>query len=167
MPRVRRAFNFAFDFEEMNKQIFFGQYKRISSYFDGTELASSGLPQGRELEILETVRDKVPAEVFTTPYTNPVGGNPEAVRQNLREALRLLKEAGYEVRDRKLVDARQEAGSRRIAGRGSELRAGDAFLQAVAGTPRHRRHRSASSTTRNMKTGCASLDFDIVTSMLA
>ena len=75
-PRVRRALNFAFDFEEMNKQIFFGQYKRISSYFDGTELASSGLPEGRELEILETVRAEVPAEVFTKPYTNPVGGNP-------------------------------------------------------------------------------------------
>jgi microcin C transport system substrate-binding protein len=104
--RVRRALNFAFDFEEMNKQIFFDQYKRISSYFDGTELASSGLPQGRELEILETVRTQVPAEVFTTAYTNPVGGNPEAVRENLREALRLLKEAGYEVRDRKLVDAK-------------------------------------------------------------
>ena len=58
-PRVRRALNFAFDFEEMNKQIFFGQYKRISSYFDGAEeLASSGLPQGRELEILETVRSR-------------------------------------------------------------------------------------------------------------
>ena len=51
-PRVRRAFNFAFDFEEMNKQIFFGQYKRIASYFEGTELASSGLPEGKELEIL-------------------------------------------------------------------------------------------------------------------
>ena len=105
-PRVRRALNFAFDFEEMNKQIFFDQYKRISSYFDGTELASSGLPQGRELEILEGVRAEVPAEVFTTAYTNPVGGNPEAVRENLREALRLLREAGYEVRDRKLVDTK-------------------------------------------------------------
>ena len=62
-PRVRRAFNFAFDFEEMNKQIFFGQYKRIASYFDGTELASSGLPEGKELEILQTVHDKVPPEL--------------------------------------------------------------------------------------------------------
>jgi microcin C transport system substrate-binding protein len=104
--RVRRALNFAFDFEEMNKQIFFNQYKRVSSYFDGTELASSGLPQGRELEILETVRPEVPPEVFTTAYTNPVGGSPEAVRDNLREALRLFKEAGYEVRDRKLVDTK-------------------------------------------------------------
>jgi microcin C transport system substrate-binding protein len=103
--RLRRAFNYAFDFEEMNKQLFFGKYKRINSYFEGTELASSGLPQGQELAILETVRDKVPAEVFTAPYVNPVGGNPEAVRANLRESARLLKEAGFEVRDRKLVDA--------------------------------------------------------------
>ncbi|MET0676858.1 MAG: extracellular solute-binding protein, partial [Bradyrhizobium sp.] len=107
--RVRRALNFAFDFEEMNKQIFFGQYKRISSYFDGTELASSGLPEGAELAILETVRADVPAELFTKPYTNPVGGNAEAVRENLREATRLLKEAGYEVRERKLVDSKTGA----------------------------------------------------------
>ena len=51
-------------------------------------------PRGRELEILETVRAEVPAEVFTTPYSNPVGGNPEAVRSNLREGMKLFKEAG-------------------------------------------------------------------------
>lgn len=105
-PRVRRALNYAFDFEEMNKQIFFNQYKRIGSYFEGTELASSGLPEGRELEILEIVRAEVPAEVFTKPYSNPVGGSPEAVRENLREALKLFKEAGFEVRERKLVNAK-------------------------------------------------------------
>jgi microcin C transport system substrate-binding protein len=105
-PRLRRAFNFAYDFEEMNKQIFFGQYTRINSYFEGTELASSGLPQGQELEILETVRDKVPAELFTKEYTNPVGGSAENVRANLREGMRLLKEAGYEVRNQKLVNAK-------------------------------------------------------------
>jgi microcin C transport system substrate-binding protein len=104
-PRVRRAFNFVFDFEEMNRQLFFGQYKRIASFFEGTELAATGVPSGKELEILETVRDKVPDELFTKPYTNPVGGNPEAVRNNLREALRLFREAGYEVKDTRLVDA--------------------------------------------------------------
>src|SRR5215472_8865953 len=105
-PRVRLAFNYVFNFEEMNKQIFFGQYKRIASYFAGTELAATDLPAGRELELLEAVRDKVPAEVFTKPHKNPVSGNPEAVRNNLREALRLLKQAGYEVRDQQLVKAK-------------------------------------------------------------
>jgi microcin C transport system substrate-binding protein len=104
--RVRRAFNFAFDFEEANKNLFFGLYQRPNSFFSGTELASSGLPTGKELEILETVRDKVPAEVFTTPFTNPVNGTQEAVRANLREALRLLTEAGYELRGRQLVNRR-------------------------------------------------------------
>ena len=103
-PRVRRAFNFAFDFEEMNKQVFFGQYKRISSYFEGTELASSGIPEGKELAILDTVRDKIPADLFSKPYTNPVGGNQEANRNNLREALALLHDAGYEIRNTKLVN---------------------------------------------------------------
>jgi len=103
-PRVRLAMNYAFDFEEMNRQIFFGQYKRIASYFEGTELAATGLPEGKELEILATVRDQVPPEVFTKPYTNPVGGSPENVRANLREGIRLLREAGYEIRNQKLTN---------------------------------------------------------------
>ena len=105
-PRVRLAFNYAFDFEEMNKQIFYGQYKRIASYFEGTELAATGVPTGRELELLETVRDKVPADVFKKPYVNPVNGNPEALRDNLREAIKLFRQAGYEVRDQQMVDAK-------------------------------------------------------------
>ncbi len=105
-PRVRLAFNYAFDFEEMNKQIFFGQYKRIASYFAGTDLAATGLPTGRELDLLEKLRDKVPADVFKKPYANPVGGDPAAVRGNTREALRLFKEAGYEVRDQQMVNAK-------------------------------------------------------------
>jgi microcin C transport system substrate-binding protein len=109
-PRVRRAFNLALDFEEMNKQFFFGTYKRISSYFDGTELASSGLPSGLELEILNTVRDQVPSEVFTEEYKNPVGGSAENVRNNLREATRLLREAGWEIRNQRLVNVKTGEG---------------------------------------------------------
>ncbi|HWL30848.1 MAG TPA: extracellular solute-binding protein [Xanthobacteraceae bacterium] len=105
-PRVRRAFNLAMNFEEINKQYFYGQYHRVNSYFEGMELASSGLPAGEELAILETVRDKVPPEVFTTAYANPVNGSPEAVRGNLREATRLLREAGHEVRDGKLINTK-------------------------------------------------------------
>jgi microcin C transport system substrate-binding protein len=105
-PRVRRAFNFAFNFDEMNRQLFYGQYHRITSYFEGTELACSGLPQGKELEILNTVRDQVPPEVFTKPYANPQGGDPQKVRNNLREALKLFREAGYVIRNTRLVDAK-------------------------------------------------------------
>ncbi len=104
--RVRRAFNFALDFEEMNKQLFFGQYKRIDSYFFGTELACSGLPAGKELEILETVRADVPPEVFTAPYTNPAGGSQQAQRDNLRAAFALLRDAGYEIHDTSLINTK-------------------------------------------------------------
>ena len=104
--RLRRAFNFAFDFERINNEIFYGQYKRIASYFDGTELAASGLPVGRELEILETVRAEVPREVFVMPYWNPVARNANAFRNNLLEARRLLEAAGFNVRDLKRVDTR-------------------------------------------------------------
>jgi microcin C transport system substrate-binding protein len=104
--RLRRAFNYVFDFEEMNKQIFFGQYKRIASYFEGTELAARGLPDGLELDILKSVKEPMPPEVFTTAYTNPVNGSAEAVRSNLREAIRLMREAGYELKDRRLTNAK-------------------------------------------------------------
>ncbi|WP_321500263.1 extracellular solute-binding protein [Breoghania sp.] len=102
--RVREALNYAFDFETVNRTTFYGQYKRIASYFAGTELASSGLPQGKELEILESVRDLVPASVFTTPYENPVGGSTGAMRANLKKAVNLLKEAGYGLKGRQMVN---------------------------------------------------------------
>ncbi|MFG1477306.1 extracellular solute-binding protein [Xanthobacter sp. V4C-4] len=107
-PRVRRALNYALDFEAMNHALFFDQYKRISSFFSGTELASSGLPQGRELDILTGVKALVPPQVFTTAYANPASPDEEARRANLREAARLLKEAGWEVKNRKLVNAKGE-----------------------------------------------------------
>ena len=105
-PRLRRALNFAFDFEELNRTIFYDQYERIDSYFYGLEdLRWHGLPEGEELEILESVRDLVPESVFTEEYVNPVFGDPQAQRANLREALRLLGEAGYTLDGNRLVDA--------------------------------------------------------------
>jgi microcin C transport system substrate-binding protein len=94
-PRVRQAFNLAFDFEWAATNLFYGQYKRLGSYFENSELASRGLPQGLELEILNSVKDKVPAEVFTTEYKNPVAGSTEASRTNLRAASKLLADAGW------------------------------------------------------------------------
>lgn len=103
-PRVRQAFNYAFDFEWLNTNIFYGQYQRTGSYFENSDLAAAGLPEGKELEILEKVRDQVPPEVFTTVYENPVGGDTRKQRENLRKATQLLKEAGWEVRNGVLVN---------------------------------------------------------------
>nr|WP_245414302.1 extracellular solute-binding protein [Mycoplana dimorpha] len=103
--RVRQALNYAFDFEELNKTVFYGQYKRVNSYFFGTELASSGLPEGKELEILNELKDKVPPSVFTEPYENPVGGDPAKARENLRKAVALLKEGGYVLKGNRMVNA--------------------------------------------------------------
>ncbi|MBS4105026.1 hypothetical protein KFZ73_27800, partial [Tsukamurella paurometabola] len=72
----------------------------------GSELASSGLPTGRELELLQELKDQVPPEVFTTEYKNPVAGDPAKQRDNLREAVRLMKEAGYELRGNRMVNAK-------------------------------------------------------------
>ncbi len=108
--KVRRALNYAFDFEEMNKTIFFDQYKRIDSYFFGDELASSGLPTGLELEILEAVRaetpEGMPETVFTEPYSNPATGDSGAYRKNLREAVKLFRDAGYVFKDGKMVNGK-------------------------------------------------------------
>lgn len=94
-PRVRQAFNLAFNFERSNATLFYDEYKRVGSYFEGSELKATGLPAGRELEILEEVRSEVPAEVFTTEWKNPVNASKENARDNLRLAAKLLAEAGF------------------------------------------------------------------------
>jgi microcin C transport system substrate-binding protein len=94
---VRQAFDLAFDFESANKNLFYGQYERLDSYFDNSELAAKGLPEGRELALLNEIRDQVPPEVFTTPYKSTVNATPEQVRANLREASRILDQAGWKL----------------------------------------------------------------------
>ena len=103
-PRVRKAFGLAFNFEDANKMTFYNLYLRVSSFFDNSELASKGLPEGRELEILEEVRDQVPAEVFTTEWKNPVNATPQEFRDNMREASRLLTEAGWKLEQETVED---------------------------------------------------------------
>ena len=103
--RVREALNYAFDFEELNNTIFYNQYARIDSYFFGLPFAAKGAPQGEVLEILEGVRDQVPAAAFEAPKPNPVNGDPTKLRENLRTALGLLTEAGYALNGTQLVDA--------------------------------------------------------------
>jgi microcin C transport system substrate-binding protein len=108
-PRVRRALGYAFDFEWSNKTLFYGAYTRTKSYFSNSELASSGLPSGEELKTLEPFRGKVPDEVFTKTYEPPATDGTGNIRDGVREALRLLGEAGWTVKGQKLVNGRGEA----------------------------------------------------------
>ena len=98
-PRVRRALAYAFDFEWTNKTLFYGAYTRTESYFANTELAARGLPGPKELELLEPFRDRLPPEVFTEEYRAPRTDGSGNIRKNLRIALRMLREAGWEVQD--------------------------------------------------------------------
>src|SRR5258705_6987504 len=91
----RSALNYAFDFEWSNANLFYGQYKRSRSFFNNSEMEAKGLPSPEELALLEPLKDQLPAEVFTTEYANPVSNNSTERRKNLREASRLLAEAGW------------------------------------------------------------------------
>lgn len=94
-PRVRQALAYAFDFAWSNRNLFYGQYKHTRSYFGNSVLEAKGLPAGEELEILEKYRGRIPDEVFTTEYNPPTTKGDGRIRSNLREADRLLKEAGW------------------------------------------------------------------------
>jgi microcin C transport system substrate-binding protein len=104
-PKVRQALAYAFDFEWTNRTIMYDQYDRTESYFSNTELGAEGLPSAAELALLEPFRDQLPEEVFTTVYTAPSTDGEGGMRQNLRTALRLLREAGWSVENGRLVNA--------------------------------------------------------------
>ncbi len=96
--RVRQALGLAFDFDWSNKQFAFGKYKRTESYFANSDLAATGLPQGRELKILEPFKGQVPDEVFTTEFHTPkTSGSGQDMRANLTQAKKLLEEAGWKL----------------------------------------------------------------------
>ena len=101
--RVRRAIGLAFDFEWSNKALFYGAYKRCDSYFSNSEMAARGLPEGKELALLEPFRDRLPPALFTEEYVMPVSDGSGRDRKLLREARDLLAAAGYKIVDRKLV----------------------------------------------------------------
>lgn len=103
-PLVRRAIGYAFDFEWTNKNLFYGQYARTESYFANSELAAQGLPGPDELRLLEPYRDRLPRQVFEEVYKAPATDGSGNNRDNLREAVALFKQAGYEVKGGKLVN---------------------------------------------------------------
>ncbi|AYC32845.1 ABC transporter substrate-binding protein [Pseudomonas cavernae] len=101
--RVREAIGLLFDFEWSNKQLFFGSYKRTTSYFENSEMAASVLPDAAELKILEPLRDKLPPEVFTQVYLPPVSKGDGIIREQKRRAYQLLQEAGYHIDNDRMV----------------------------------------------------------------
>ena len=141
--RVRRAFNFAFDFERLNEELFYGEYSRIDSYFDGTELACSGLPQGRELELLQPRTLPSPARgVYDTLLESANSGQPSRARQSPRGDRSAL--AGR-VRDKGPCSHRSQhrkTNDRRIPDRRQEPRAGHLVLSAATGADRDEGQRS-------------------------
>lgn len=106
--RVRRALNLAFDFHWSNVHLFYGQYSRCESYFSNSEMAATGVPEGRERELLEGFRDQLPAALFDEPHQVPFAPNPAAQRGNLVAAQTLLAEAGWEIVDGWLRDRHGE-----------------------------------------------------------
>jgi microcin C transport system substrate-binding protein len=106
--RVRKAIGLALDFEWSNRNLFYGQYQRCDSYFSNSELASSGVPQGDELALLEPYRKRLPPELFTQPWRPPSTTPPGSLRANLRQAKALLAEAGWVYRNGALRNAKGE-----------------------------------------------------------
>jgi len=103
--RVRKALSYAFDYDWMNRMMFYGQYRRLNSYFQDSPFAASGLPSEQELALLEPYRAQLPASVFAAMPKQPDTLPPHTLRDNLRQARDLLAEAGWHVRDGQLRDA--------------------------------------------------------------
>lgn len=103
-PKVREALTYFYDFETAKRTVHFGLYARLNSYFANTELSATGLPEGRELEILEPFRGQIPDEIFDEEFVLPTTDGSGNIRSNLRNALGLFKEAGWDVVDGKLTN---------------------------------------------------------------
>lgn len=103
--RVREALAYAFDFERSNQTLFYGQYTRTRSYFQNSELEAKGTPSPAELQLLEPYRDQLPRRVFTEEYQPPGTDGSGRIRENLRIAVNLLKEAGWSIQEGKLRNA--------------------------------------------------------------
>ncbi len=101
--RVRQALNLLFDFEWLNRNLFYGIYTRCNSYFSNSELAATGLPSPEELAILEPFRGQIPDEVFTQEYREPVTDGSGNIRDQMRQAVELLRQAGWEVRNGRMT----------------------------------------------------------------
>ena len=162
--RVREALGYAFDFEWTNRNLFYGLYTRTSSYSSTTpSWPRRGLPRPAELQVLEPLRGKIPDEVFTTEYKPPETDGSGNIRDNARRALALLKEAGWEIKDGKLIDAKTGSRSRfEILLIDAGLRAHRPAVQQEPRAPRHRRERAHRRHRRSTSSRIDDFDFDMI-----
>lgn len=101
--RVREAIGLAFNFEWANQKLFYNQYRRIYSLFSNTNLAAEGLPRGKEKQILQQFKGQIPDRIFKQPYQLPDNSTPQKQRANLKKAVELLRQAGYDFVDGKMT----------------------------------------------------------------
>ncbi|NKQ40594.1 MAG: ABC transporter substrate-binding protein [Sulfurovum sp.] len=101
---VRKAINLAFDFEWTNKYLFYNQYKRLDSFFANSELSSKGLPGKEELALLKPFQDRLPKSVFSVPFTSSITKGDGNIRKELREAMDMLRQAGWKLNTDKLME---------------------------------------------------------------
>jgi microcin C transport system substrate-binding protein len=104
--KVRQALTEMFNFEWANKNLFYNMYKRIHSYFPNTPFSATGVPENEEKKLLETYKDDIPAEVFSIPFSLPEHKSEQDIRKSSDKALSLLKEAGFEIRNQKLINTK-------------------------------------------------------------
>ena len=103
-PKLREALNYAFDFEELNRTVFFDQYQRIDSYFYGTEFVAPPEPGTGELAVAKSLAETVDPARLQFDFVNPKGGTPALFRDNLRKSVALMKEAGYVIKGNRMVE---------------------------------------------------------------
>lgn len=106
--RVREAIGLAFNFDWANEKLFYNQYKRIYSVFSNTDFAAVGLPAGEELKILTKLKKLIPDSVFKDVFNLPDNSDAKKMRANLKKAVLLLNEAGYEFKDGKMVNLKTQ-----------------------------------------------------------
>jgi microcin C transport system substrate-binding protein len=131
--RVREALGLAMDYEWMNRQLFYNSYTRVRGFFTASDFEATGLPQGDELALLQSIRDKLPAKVFEQPVPMPPStAPPDSLRANLRKAKALLEAAGWTYRDGALRNAKGEPFTVEYLDGGGGDRVFTPFIQALA-----------------------------------
>ena len=158
--RVRKAFNFLYDFEATRRTILYNQYERINSYFPNSEFGSSGAPTTEEVSVLEPYRDQLAPEVFTEAYQSPVTDGSGRNRKQVREALKLFKEAGWNLSEGKLVKDGKQMKVEILLNSAGTQRVHALFIQAMKKVGIDAEFRVVDTSQYQVRTD--DFDFDIV-----